>query len=144
MSLYRGRPELHQVWGGQIFGGSLPIFTEESPTICIFLRLDPRLLQETGDLSPLRLTPLQPKPDFEVLRHILLGSRNGVQPTIHQLIATKATGASARRGSGDNPPPGQSHGLPGAIAGDRLNGKVQRRPLTASPVKVANLLLKCP
>jgi hypothetical protein len=50
-----------------------------------FLRLDPRFLQETGDLAPLRLTPPQPEAHREPLRHIVLGSGDGVQHTIHQL-----------------------------------------------------------
>ena len=42
--------------------------------------LDPRVLQEPWELAP---PPSQPQ--REPLRHILLGSRTGVQHTIHQL-----------------------------------------------------------
>lgn len=46
---------------------------------------DPSVLRAPRDLSPLVLTPPQPQPHREPLRHILLGSRDGVQQTIHQL-----------------------------------------------------------
>ncbi len=52
----------------------------------ISCRPDPRVLQEPWDLNPLLLTPPPPsQPQREPLRHILLGSRDGVQHTIHQL-----------------------------------------------------------
>ncbi len=46
---------------------------------------DLRVLQEPRGLEPLRLTPPQPDAQRELMRHILLGSRIGVQQTIHQL-----------------------------------------------------------
>ena len=49
-------------------------------------RSDPWVLEAPGGLDPLVLTPPPPRqPDRDPLRHILLGSRSGVQHTIHQL-----------------------------------------------------------
>ena len=46
-------------------------------------RQDPRFLQETGDLSPLHLA--NPSPRRERLRHLVIGSPDGVRSTIHTL-----------------------------------------------------------
>ncbi|PSR19093.1 hypothetical protein C8255_04070 [filamentous cyanobacterium CCP3] len=47
---------------------------------------DARVLQEPCHLEPLVLTPpASSQPQREPLRHILLGTRSGVQQTIHQL-----------------------------------------------------------
>ncbi|MGB3312372.1 MAG: hypothetical protein WA939_11785 [Nodosilinea sp.] len=48
---------------------------------------DLRVLPEPRGLESLLLTPAPPPPEphREILRHIVLGSRSGVQQTIHQL-----------------------------------------------------------
>ena len=46
-------------------------------------RQDPRFLHETGDLSPLHLA--NPSPRRERLRHLVIGSPDGVRSTIHTL-----------------------------------------------------------
>ncbi len=56
----------------------------------IAFRSEPRIPEAPRDQnpqasSPLVLAPPQPQPNREPLRHILLGSRDGVQQTIHQL-----------------------------------------------------------
>jgi hypothetical protein len=50
-----------------------------------FTRQDPRFLQETGDLNPLRLANPSPQPGRERLRHLVIGSPDGVRSTIHTL-----------------------------------------------------------
>jgi|GEM_PF-736530 len=49
------------------------------------LRPDPRILQESGDLTPLSLTLPTPNPERERLQHILIGSQDGVQGAINHL-----------------------------------------------------------
>ncbi|WOD40738.1 hypothetical protein [Nodosilinea sp. E11] len=51
-----------------------------------FTRQDPRVLEELGDLNPLRLA--KPSPQPERLRHLVIGSPEGVRATIHRLHAT--------------------------------------------------------
>ncbi|MGF1516657.1 MAG: hypothetical protein ACFCVB_02470 [Nodosilinea sp.] len=48
-----------------------------------FTRKDPRFLEETGDLNPLRLANPSPRP--ERLRHLVIGSPEGVRSTINLL-----------------------------------------------------------
>ncbi len=48
-----------------------------------FTRQDPRVLQELGDLNPLRLANPSPRP--ERLRHLVIGSPEGVQGAINHL-----------------------------------------------------------
>ncbi|MBW4652123.1 MAG: hypothetical protein KME20_03565 [Kaiparowitsia implicata GSE-PSE-MK54-09C] len=50
-----------------------------------FTRQDPRFLEKTGDLNPLRLAALTPQPGRERLRHLVIGSPKGVRSTIHTL-----------------------------------------------------------
>ncbi|TVQ13539.1 MAG: hypothetical protein EA368_02085 [Leptolyngbya sp. DLM2.Bin27] len=50
-----------------------------------FTRQDPRVLQEPRDLNPLRLANPSPQPGRERLRHLVIGSTDGVRATIHQL-----------------------------------------------------------
>lgn len=44
-----------------------------------------RLLEETGMLNPLQLTQTNPNPGREPLRHIIIGSPEGVRGAIHRL-----------------------------------------------------------
>jgi hypothetical protein len=48
-----------------------------------FTRQDPRVLEELGDLNPLRLANPSPRP--ERLRHFVIGSPEGVQGAINHL-----------------------------------------------------------
>ena len=48
-------------------------------------RQDPRVLQELGGLNPLRLANPTPQPERERLRHLVIGSPEGVRSTIHTL-----------------------------------------------------------
>ncbi|TVP71023.1 MAG: hypothetical protein EA342_00765 [Leptolyngbya sp. LCM1.Bin17] len=48
-----------------------------------FTRQDLRVLQELGGLNPLRLANPSPRP--ERLRHLVIGSPEGVRSTIHTL-----------------------------------------------------------
>ena len=48
-----------------------------------FTRQDPRVLQELGDLNPLRLANPSPRP--ERLRHLVIGSPEGVRGAIYYL-----------------------------------------------------------
>ncbi len=48
-----------------------------------FTRQDPRVLQELGGLSPLHLANPSPRP--ERLRHLVIGSPDGVRATINLL-----------------------------------------------------------
>lgn len=50
-----------------------------------FTRQDLRVLQELGDLSPLRLANSEAQPGRERLRHLVIGSPAGVRSTIHTL-----------------------------------------------------------
>ncbi|MGB5972356.1 MAG: hypothetical protein WBG38_03500 [Nodosilinea sp.] len=50
-----------------------------------FTRQDPRFLQETGDLSPLRLANPNPQPGRERLRHLVIGSPETVRGAINLL-----------------------------------------------------------
>ena len=50
-----------------------------------FTRQDLRVLQELGGLSPLRLNPPSPQPGRERLRHLVIGSPEGVRGAIHHL-----------------------------------------------------------
>ncbi len=50
-----------------------------------FTRQDPRFLEETGDLNPLSLANPSPQPGHERLRHLVIGSTDGVRSTIHTL-----------------------------------------------------------
>lgn len=48
-------------------------------------RQDPRVLQELGDLNPLRLTTPNSQPGRERLHHLVIGSPEGVQGAINHL-----------------------------------------------------------
>ena len=48
-----------------------------------FTRQDPRFLQETGDLNPLHLAT--PQPGRDRLRHLIIGSPEGVRGAINYL-----------------------------------------------------------
>jgi hypothetical protein len=50
-----------------------------------FTRQDLRVLQELGGLDPLRLANPYPQPGRERLRHLVIGSPDGVRSTIHTL-----------------------------------------------------------
>jgi hypothetical protein len=50
-----------------------------------FTRQDLRGPQDLGDLSPLHLTTPRPQPGRERLRHLVIGSPDGVQATINLL-----------------------------------------------------------
>ena len=50
-----------------------------------FTRQDPRVLQELGDLKPLRLATPSPQPGRERLRHLVIGSPDVVQGAINHL-----------------------------------------------------------
>lgn len=50
-----------------------------------FINPDLGVLQEPRGLNPLRLANPQPQPEREPLRHILIGSADGVRQTIHTL-----------------------------------------------------------
>ena len=50
-----------------------------------FTRQDPWVLQEPRDLNPLRLTDTNPQPDRERLRHLVIGSPQGVRGAINHL-----------------------------------------------------------
>ncbi len=53
----------------------------------LFTGQDPRILTESGDLHPLRPTLANPQPERERLRHLIIGSPEGVRSTIHTLYA---------------------------------------------------------
>ncbi len=48
-------------------------------------RQDPRFFQKTGDLNPLRLATPNPQPGRERLRHLVIGSSEGVRGAINHL-----------------------------------------------------------
>ncbi|MGG6238371.1 hypothetical protein ACQ4N7_06990 [Nodosilinea sp. AN01ver1] len=48
-------------------------------------RQDPPVLQELGDSNPLRLTTPSAQPGRERLRHLVIGSPEGVRGAIHHL-----------------------------------------------------------
>ena len=48
-------------------------------------RQDPRVLQELGDLNPIRLATPSPQSGRERLRHLVIGSTDGVQGAINHL-----------------------------------------------------------
>ncbi|MGF1569156.1 MAG: hypothetical protein ACFCVD_13985 [Nodosilinea sp.] len=50
-----------------------------------FTRPDPWVLQEPRDLNPLHLANPNPPPGRERLRHLVIGSTEGVQSTINRL-----------------------------------------------------------
>ena len=50
-----------------------------------FTRQDPRVLQELGDLNPLYLANPRPQPGREQLRHLVIGSPEGVRGAINHL-----------------------------------------------------------
>ena len=50
-----------------------------------FTRQDPRVLPELGDLNPLRLATPNPQPGRERLRHLVIGSPDGVRGAINHL-----------------------------------------------------------
>ncbi|MGF1568675.1 MAG: hypothetical protein ACFCVD_11500 [Nodosilinea sp.] len=50
-----------------------------------FTRPDPRVLEELGNLNPLYLKNPSPQPGRERLRHLVIGSPEGVRETIHRL-----------------------------------------------------------
>jgi len=50
-----------------------------------FTRQDPRVLQELRDLNPLHLANPSPQPGRERLRHLVIGSPEGVRATINLL-----------------------------------------------------------
>ena len=50
-----------------------------------FTRPDLRGLQDLGDLNPLHLTTPNPQPGRERLRHLVIGSPEGVRSTINLL-----------------------------------------------------------
>ncbi|PSR19068.1 hypothetical protein C8255_04225 [filamentous cyanobacterium CCP3] len=50
-----------------------------------FTRQDLRVLQELGGLSPLRLATPNAQPGRERLRHLVIGSPEGVRGAIHHL-----------------------------------------------------------
>ncbi len=80
-----GRPELHMS-GAAKFLGFLPVVTfGRNPIMLCFTRQDPRVLEELGDLSPLHLANPSPQPGRERLRHLVIGSTEGVRATINLL-----------------------------------------------------------
>ncbi|MBE9113022.1 hypothetical protein IQ273_26920 [Nodosilinea sp. LEGE 07298] len=50
-----------------------------------FTRQDPRVFQKLGDLSPLRLVTPNSQPGRERLRHLVIGSPEGVRGAINYL-----------------------------------------------------------
>ncbi|MBE9155698.1 hypothetical protein IQ265_02440 [Nodosilinea sp. LEGE 06152] len=50
-----------------------------------FTRQDLRVLEELGDLNPLRLSNPIPQPGRERLRHLVIGSSEGVRGAINHL-----------------------------------------------------------
>jgi hypothetical protein len=52
--------------------------------LCV-TRQDPWILQEPRDLNPLQLATPYPQPGRERLRHLVIGSPDGVRSTIHTL-----------------------------------------------------------
>jgi len=50
-----------------------------------FTSPDPRILRESGDLSPLQLATPNPQPGRERLRHLVIGSPDGVRGAINHL-----------------------------------------------------------
>ncbi|MGF1569865.1 MAG: hypothetical protein ACFCVD_17645 [Nodosilinea sp.] len=50
-----------------------------------FVRPAARFLEETGSLEPVRLATPAPQPDRERLRHLIIGSPEGVRSAIHSL-----------------------------------------------------------
>ncbi|MBE9140592.1 hypothetical protein IQ254_25895 [Nodosilinea sp. LEGE 07088] len=50
-----------------------------------FMRQDPRFFQKTGDLNPLRLASPDAQAGRERLRHLVIGSPDGVRGAINHL-----------------------------------------------------------
>jgi len=53
--------------------------------LCFTSPPDPRFFGKTGDLNPMQLTTPNSQPGRERLRHIIIGSPEGVQATIKTL-----------------------------------------------------------
>jgi hypothetical protein len=70
---------------GQVLGFFPVVSSERNPMMLCFTRPDLRVLQELGGLNPLRLANPNPLPKRERLRHLVIGSPEGVQATINRL-----------------------------------------------------------
>jgi hypothetical protein len=69
----------------KFLGISYPFVSLEETLMLCFISPDPRLLEEAGDLNPLQLEPPAAKPGRERLRHLVIGSPDGVRGVINHL-----------------------------------------------------------
>jgi hypothetical protein len=72
----RHHPELHRSGAAKFLGFFPVVSSARNPIMLCFTRQDPRVLEELGDLNPLRLANPNPRP--ERLRHLVIGSPEGV------------------------------------------------------------------